>query len=210
MLKKLAILVIAGMAALVALTSVARADDGYRVLSQPVQHDTHGKILVQEIFWYGCPHCYALEPSFEKWRAQQPKDVEVSLLPATLGKTWTEHARAYYAAVDLGIINKTHDAFFNAIQRGGQTLVAPNDIANFYSHYGVTKKQVLDTLSSFGLSNQINQAHSEVLGYQVLGTPTIVVDGKYVIDPQSAGGLENMLNVTDHVISMVRAQHKHS
>lgn len=205
MFKKLALFA-AACVATIAFVSSAQADDSYQTLSEPVQHDTHGKILVQEVFWYGCPHCYALEPSFEKWRAQVPDYVDVQRLPATMGDVWTDHAKAFYAAKDLGILDKTHEAFFDAIHKQHQRLTDPNDIAEFYSHYGVTKQQVLDTLNSFGLKSQINQAHSELMAYKIMGTPSIVVNGKYVITPESAGGEENMLNVVDQLVQKIHSE----
>lgn len=203
MLKRLALLAIAGVAAIACLSS-AQADNSYQTLSDPVEHDTNGKILVQEVFWYGCPHCYSLESDFKTWRDQAPSDVDVELLPATMGKTWTDHARAFYAAKDLGILDKTHEDFFKAIHEQGQQLTDADDIADFYSNYGVSKKKVLDTLNSFGLKSQVNQAHAELLAYKIMGTPAIVVDGKYVVTPGSAGGVDNMLNVTDELIDKVR------
>lgn len=205
MLKRLALLAIASVAAIACLSS-AQADDSYQTLSEPVSHDTGGKILVQEVFWYGCPHCYDLESSFKTWRDKAPSDVDVELLPATMGKTWTDHARAFYAAQDLDILDKTHEDFFNAIHQQHRRLTDPDDIADFYSNYGVSKEKVLDTLNSFGLKSQVNRAHSELLAYKIMGTPAIVVDGKYVVTPQTAGGLDNMLNVTDQLIEKVRAE----
>src|SRR4051812_5267045 len=31
-----------------------------------------GKVEVNEVFWYGCGHCYALDPALESWKASKP------------------------------------------------------------------------------------------------------------------------------------------
>ncbi|MGH8119113.1 MAG: thiol:disulfide interchange protein DsbA/DsbL, partial [Gammaproteobacteria bacterium] len=40
------------------------------------------KIEVIEFFWYGCPHCFDLEPTLDKWLAAKPDDVEFRRIPA--------------------------------------------------------------------------------------------------------------------------------
>ena len=34
----------------------------YEALDKPVRTVDPNKIEVTEVFWYGCPHCYAFEP----------------------------------------------------------------------------------------------------------------------------------------------------
>ncbi|OHV08370.1 thiol:disulfide interchange protein DsbA/DsbL [Kushneria phosphatilytica] len=185
-------------------------DPGYTTLDEPTQTEApDGKIAVTEVFWYGCPHCYDLERPMEKWVRQLPDDVAFNRVPAPLGKTWAKHAAAYYTAKDLGILDKTHLAFFDAIHKQGKRMTSDDAIADFYSNYGVDRQKVLDTLNSFGVKSQLNQAMSKVKSWQVMGTPTIVVAGKYTVTPQSAQGIDNMLDVTDRLISKVREQRSH-
>ena len=49
-------------------------------VAQPVH--TGEKIEVLELFWYRCPHCYALEPYLNKWLKNKPEFVEFVRLPA--------------------------------------------------------------------------------------------------------------------------------
>ncbi|RKR07451.1 thiol:disulfide interchange protein DsbA [Kushneria sinocarnis] len=182
-------------------------DKGYTTLDEPVQTSApDGKIAVTEVFWYGCPHCYDLERPLENWVGQLSDDVVFNRVPAPLGKTWAKHAAAYYTAEELGILDRTHLAFFDAIHKQGKRMTGDEAIADFYSNYGVERQKVLDTLNSFGVKSELNQAMSKVKSWQVMGTPTIVVAGKYKVSPQSAQGIDNMLDVTDRLIERVREQ----
>src|SRR4051794_41420396 len=44
----------------------------YGELNPPQPVENTGKIEVIEFFWYGCPHCYSLEPYIETWLKKLP------------------------------------------------------------------------------------------------------------------------------------------
>lgn len=181
------------------------AGEDYKVLDTPVETSVpDGQIEVNEVFWYGCPHCYKLEDPLNAWVAQLPDDVTFQRIPATMGDTWTAHARAFYAARQLGILDKVHEDFFDAIHQKGKHLTDPDEIAEFFSQYGVTKQAALDAIDSFGVKSEINQAHAKMRAYQLMGVPALVVDGHYVVTPQTAGSLENMPKIAGELIDKVR------
>jgi thiol:disulfide interchange protein DsbA len=41
---------------------------------------------------------------------------------------------------------------------------------------------------------------------KLMGVPALVVDGRYVITPSSAGSLENMPKIADALVEQVRAE----
>ncbi|WP_106476547.1 thiol:disulfide interchange protein DsbA/DsbL [Phytohalomonas tamaricis] len=205
MLKSL-IAVVAGLGlSTLAMAAAPEAGKDYLVLDEPAQtHVPSDKIEVTEVFWYGCPHCYALETPLEQWVAQLPDDVVFDRLPATMGKTWVRHATAFYAAKELGIQEKMHSDFFDAIHKQGKTLTDDEDIAEFFTQYGVSKEDALKALNSFGVKSEINKAHAQMRAYNLMGVPALVIDGHYVITPQSANGLDNMPKIADALIEKVR------
>ena len=64
-------------ASLLALSfgAAAQAPQPFQVLNPPQPTEGGGKIEVIEFFWYGCPHCYSLEPAVNEWAKGLPKDV---------------------------------------------------------------------------------------------------------------------------------------
>lgn len=181
------------------------AGEDYEVLETPVETSVdEGQIEVVEVFWYGCPHCYNLEEPLNAWVAELPDDVTFRRIPATMGQTWIDHATAFFAAKQLGILDEVHADFFDAIHQDGQRLTEVDDIAAFFSDYGVSEDEAREALTSFGVKSQINQAHAKMRAYQLMGVPALIVDGRYVITPGSAGSLANMPLIADALVDKVR------
>lgn len=179
----------------------------YSVLDTPVKTLVDdNQIEVTGVFWYGCPHCYNLEEPLNAWVAELPEDVTFNRLPATMGDTWVKHAFAYYAAEDLGIVDEVHDDFFDALHEQGKHLTDPDDIAAFFSNYGVSEEDTLESLNSFGVKSQVNKANARMRGMELMGVPALVVDGRYVISPSSAGSLDNMPLIADSLIEQIREE----
>lgn len=177
----------------------------YEVLDEAVETQVNDdQIEVIEAFWYGCPHCYSLEDPLNAWVEEQPEDVVFYRLPATMGGDWNKHAAAFYAADELGIRDDIHDDFFDAIHEDDRKLTDDDDIAEFFSDYGVSEDEARKALSSFGVKNRVNRANSRMRDYKVMGVPALIVDGRYVISPSSAGSLENMPKIASALIEKVR------
>lgn len=182
------------------------AGEHYTVLETPVETSVdEGQIEVTEVFWYGCPHCYNLEEPLNAWVAELPEDVTFQRIPATMGQTWVDHATAFFAAEQLGILDEIHGDFFAAIHQDGKRLTDVDDIAAFFSDYGVSEEQAKEALTSFGVKSQINQAHAKMRAYQLMGVPALIVDGRYVVTPGSAGSLDNMPQIAGALVEKVRS-----
>ena len=195
-----------GLSSLVMAASPVAGKE-YKVLDTSVETSVdEGQIEVIEVFWYGCPYCYKLEEPLNAWVDELPDDVTFQRLPATMSDTWTAHARAFYAAQQLGILDQVHSDFFDAIQQQGQRLTDTDDIAAFFSDYAVSEADAKEALSSFGVKSQINQAYAKMRAYELMGVPALVVDGQYVVTPRTAGSLEDMPQVAGALIDKVRQE----
>ena len=177
----------------------------YVELSNAVPVAVPGKIEVVELFWYGCPHCYAFEPVVNPWAEKLPSDVNFVRLPAMFGGPWDAHGQMFLTLEAMGVEHKVHAAVFNAIQREGKKLTDKNDMADFLATQGVDKEKFLATFNSFAIQGQIAKAKELAKKYEISGVPTMVVDGKYRFDLGTAGGPEQALNVADQLIAKERA-----
>ena len=173
---------------------------GYETLSpaQPTQNPA--KIEIIEFFWYGCPHCYAFEPLLEKWKKNLPANVEFIRLPAAFNELWSKHAKAYYTAEALGIIDKIHTDFFEAIQNGKEKLDTEATLAAFFAAHGVTESQFKEAYNSFAVDSKMRQAPLMASRYGITGVPAIIVNGKYKTNGTLAGSHEKMIEVMDKLI----------
>lgn len=179
----------------------------YTVLDEPVEtRVADDRIEVTEAFWCGCPHCYNLEDPLNAWVAEQPEDVAFQRMPATMGGDWNQHALAFYAAQELDILDAVHDDFFHAIHEEGQSLTDADDIAAFFSDYGVSEDEAHQALTSFGVKSQVNQAHARMRAMQLRGVPALIVDGRYVVTPSQAGSLDNMPQIAGALVERIREE----
>ena len=177
----------------------------YVELSNPVPVAVPVKIEVVELFWYGCPHCYAFEPTINPWAEKLPKDVNFRRIPAMFGGPWDAHGQLFLTLEAMGVEHKVHNAVFEAIQKQGKRLTKPDEMADFVATQGVDKDKFLATFNSFAIQGQIKQAKELAQKYGVQGVPTLIVNGKYRFDLGSTGGPEATLNVADQLIAKERA-----
>lgn len=177
-------------------------------LSNPVPVAVPGKIEVVELFWYGCPHCYAFEPVINPWVEKLPSDVNFVRIPAMFGGPWDAHGQMFLTLETMGVEHDVHAAVFNAIQNEKKRLTDPEDMAEFLATQGVDKEKFLATFNSFAIKGQITKAKDLAKKYGITGVPTMVVNGKYRFDIGSAGGANQALQLADQLIAKERAATK--
>lgn len=159
----------------------------YLVLSKPMP-PTSGKVEVTEVFSYACPHCAHFQPYAEQLKAKLPAGATFSYMPVVFNPSWEPLARAYYAAQSLGVLDKTHQALFDALHRDHKPLRTIEDLAGFYAGFGIDPKNFTSTAQSFVVEGNLSQGRERAVAYQIESTPTLVVNGKYRLDAASAGG----------------------
>ncbi|VAX14301.1 Periplasmic thiol:disulfide interchange protein DsbA [hydrothermal vent metagenome] len=189
--------------------SARNYDEGieYQRLKEPVPTQVGpGKVEVVELFWYGCPHCFRLEPNIHKWLKSKPKNVEFIRIPAVFNKTWALHAKAYYTADFLGIMDKFHKPFFDAIHLKKEPMTTAAEVRAFFLQLGVSKKDFNSVFNSFGVDAKVRRAKELSREYGISGVPSLVVNGKYLTDGPMAGGRKGMIDVLNYLIKKESAK----
>ena len=201
------VIALTGLAFAIGLTtmSVQAADyvagKDYRVLDNP-EKISGDAIIVREFFWYGCPHCFTLNPFMEKWATTKAKDVAFFKTPAALNPVWEASARGFYAAQLLGYEDKTHDALFNAIHKDGKQPFDQASLSKWYASKGVDQKKFNSLYNSFAVGTKIGRSQAGAKRYQLTGVPAVVVQGKYVVTGESA----QVPKVVDYLVNKVRTE----
>jgi thiol:disulfide interchange protein DsbA len=170
---------------------------------QPAQATTapKGKVEVVEVFSYACIHCATFQSKVNDWTKSMPASASFGYLPAAWNPSWEMVARAYYASEALGILDQTHNAFFNAIFIEKIPFATLQDIASWYTRFGVTEQAFLDAANSFTTNTRIQRSKQMVPRYGVDGTPSVVVAGKYRVTGGSAGGYDKVFDVVDFLVA---------
>ncbi len=176
----------------------------YISLRSPVATQEPDKIEVVALFWYGCPHCYQLEPTLDAWQKKLPEDVNFIRVPAMFGGIWNLHGQLYYSLEAIGATEQLHAVIFDVIQNNKQRLATAAEITDFVVKQGIDKDSFEKAWNSFAVKSQLQKAKRLAIAYQISGVPALVVNGKYTFDIASAGGLKETTEVADYLITHER------
>jgi len=160
-------------------TAVFTEGKDYKLVKPAQQTTDPDKIEVIEFFWYGCPHCYTFEPALSKWLKNKPDNVQFIRQPAIFGKRWAPHAKAYFTAEVMGVVDKIHVDLFDAIQNKKQALQTEDDLAKFFAERGIDEKEFRKNFNSFFVDTKMRQAGAMGARYGLTGVPAVVINGKY-------------------------------
>jgi len=176
----------------------------YTRISQPLRTvEKAGAIEVREYFWYGCPHCYRLEPLIQNWLSTNPKNVNFQMQPAILGESWAPGAKVFYTAAQLGVLDNIHPALFEGIHVNGNKNLIKNEMAieQLFEGNGVSVQEFRKAWKSFGVNSKVKQAARMTRRSGIKGVPAIVVNGKYITDAGIAGSYQEMFKVIEYLVA---------
>lgn len=161
---------------------------------------------VIEVFWYGCPHCYQFDPKVEDWIANKPEDVNFRRVPTALGRPVGKlHAKAYYTAELLGVLDRVHHALFDALHKQRKRLASQDEIEAVFVAQGVDAEEFRGTFNSFAVESKVAQGENLVRSLGITAVPAMAVDSAYWTTAREAGGFDGMLNVVNHLVQESRS-----
>jgi len=174
-------------------------------VAQPVS-TAPGNVEVIEGFWYGCPHCFELEPELVAWERNKPTWMQLKRLPVIFNEVTREDARLYFTIEGLGLVDKLHAEVFREIHVRGRplTVVRGNrvDLAateqaarEFLTSRGVSAADFERYYRTFSTENKLRQAENLAHRYTLDHTPIVVVQGKYLTDVGMAGGRKELMQL---------------
>ncbi|MDA0796801.1 MAG: thiol:disulfide interchange protein DsbA/DsbL [Proteobacteria bacterium] len=192
------------MAMCQAQTEQYRAGVDYELLPQAIRTANPNKIEVNEVFHYGCIHCFNFEKTIHPWAENLDEDVDFQRTPAIWQSALEPYARAYYSAKLLKVLDKTHVALFEAIHVDRQPIRSEQDLTEFFGQQGVDEAKFSKVYNSFGVNSMIEQAKARAIGYRTQGTPEIVINGKYRVTTRMSKNFDGMLKVATFLIEKER------
>jgi thiol:disulfide interchange protein DsbA len=210
-MKKLIALAVLALLSLPALAAAPFTEGvEYVRLPAPQPVETGAKIEVREFFWYGCPHCYTLEPVLEKWQKTLPKNAQFVRTPAVFNERWAVHARAYYAFEALGLTAKLHGPLFRALHADKRQLFDVDSLATFVASQGGNRQAFLDAYNSFGVQSNVNRAAQAGQAYGLESVPTLMVDGRYMTSASLTGSNERLPEVLNFLVKKAAGERRAS
>ena len=195
-----------------ALTGAARAQEAprvrqnieYRLIEPPQPIETGARIEVIDFFWYGCPHCNTLQPFLEEWIARKPRDVAVRRIPALLRDTWAPHARIYFTLELLNEVDRLHQKVYHSYHVEELHMAKPDVMEQWAVKNGIDRRKWVDAYFSPEVDAKLGRAKRATEVYTVEGTPSLVVDGRYITSGSMAPSLKAMVPVLEELVGLAR------
>ncbi len=179
----------------------------YYKIDQPPGQVASGEVELTEVFSYLCSHCNTFDPYMHAWEKKKPAYAKLTRLPVVFGrKPWELMARGYTTAEVMGIANESHIAMMDSIWKEKKAYRSVEDLAEFYSGFGVTKADFIATYNSFAVDSMIRKGQRDVGLYGISGTPTLVVNSKYRVQGnKDVPGYDSMIAVANYLIEKEHA-----
>ncbi len=169
---------------------------------QPVEND--GKVEVLEFFAYGCGHCASLEPALDAWIKKQPADVKLKRVPSPAPLMGIDSTVLYYSLEAMGQINRLHAKIFDTAHVQKIVLGNPAALNTWLEKNGVDPKKYAEVQKSFSVVTKVNRARQMVGQYKLHVTPTMVVNGRFAVEPGRSSTKVMFANI-DQLIAQARA-----
>ncbi len=209
-MRKMTCFVAALLVAVAGFAGAAELKEGqdYATYNPPRATDSQDKIEVTEFFWYGCSHCFQMEPELQKWLKKLPKDASFRRVPAVFpGRDgspgqWASGAALYYTLDAMGVGEKLHGDIFNTIHVDRNTDILSNDkaMADWLGRKGVDTKAFAATYQSFAVRSKVLRAMQVTEAHGLDGVPALIVDGRY----RAINDAGDVFALTDALIDKAR------
>lgn len=165
----------------------------YRTLSSPVNvsipRDKDG--IIHEFFWYGCIHCYNLEPAVIEFKQNLPDNLAFEEVPATFSEVHELHGKAFYTWQFLDMPESTHQQIYDEIFVNNNDLRTERAVESFFVEQGVSAEEFRRMFNSFSVQTKNRMAQNLTAGAQVRGTPSVMVNGRYMVESGMPGVRSN-------------------
>ena len=184
-------------------TMAADSSQKYVQISNQKQTESD-KVVIYEFFWYGCPHCYTLEPTINDIESNLDKDTILIKVPVALRDSWELHAKAYYALQQMKLDDNLHEKVFAEIHVNSNRLDTKEKLGNFIKEEGYDADKFLNILDSFGTEIRVKKASRLANQYQIKSVPTLIINGKYKTSGSYVSSYEELYDVVQLLVDKER------
>ncbi|MBF0153055.1 MAG: thiol:disulfide interchange protein DsbA/DsbL [Magnetococcales bacterium] len=143
---------------------------------------------VLEIFNFKCPHCFKLHPVFAAWAEKNQDRFEIRSLPIVWDNQSDLPVRAYFTALLLGKGKEMQHLLFKATFQDSMEIDNPDVIAFLAEEAGLKADPFKSQLTGFGVVAKVSQAKAQARAFGISGTPSVVVNGRYLVQGTHAEG----------------------
>ena len=172
--------------------------DYREIAQQPVE--TGDSIEVIDFFFYGCQYCNELQPRLERWRKSKPADAVLRRMPVVRHDSWVPLAKTYFTLEAIGALERLHNAVYHSYHVEDLYMSQEKVISEWAAKHGLDRDKFMAIYRSDETRQKVERARKLTVDYDIQGTPSLVVDGKYLTDGSSA----KTIDILDGMIRLAR------
>lgn len=183
-----------------------KRDVDYRLLPQPQPVETGDRIEVIDFFFYACPYCNELAPHLDRWIKRKPADVVFRRMPVVRHDTWVPLAKTYFALEAMGEVDRLHLAVYRSYHVEDLYMSQEKVIAEWATKHGLDSEKFMSIYRSDEVRQKVEVAIKMTRDYDIQGTPSIVVDGKFLTSSSMTPSVPQVIPVIDGLVRLARQQ----
>jgi len=182
-----------------------KRDVDYRVIpQQPVESGE--RIEVLDFFFYACPYCNDLLPYLERWQKRNAAEIVFRHVPVVRHDSWVPLAKTYFTLEAMGEVGRLHSAVYRSYHVEELSMSQDSVIAEWAEKNGLDREKFMTIYRSEETRQKVERARKMTADYDIHGTPSIVVDGKYLTSTSMTPGIPQVIPVLDGLIRLARQQ----
>ncbi len=169
----------------------------YKLIEPAYVPDDDKHVIIYEFFGYKCGYCANFQPHMKSLHAKLPSYAKIIRVPLGFSGAWKVLAQGYYTAQVMGVLDKSHQALFDAIHKQHKKLRSIEDIAQWFAeNYKIDEKKFLETANSFMVDSMIKKGNNIAVKVNALRTPKLVINGKFMPDAGALGSYDKLIELT--------------
>jgi thiol:disulfide interchange protein DsbA len=183
-----------------------RRDVDYRLIPKPQPVETGDRIEVIDFFFYACPYCHEMLPHLERWQKRKPADVVFRHVPVVRHDSWVPLAKTYYTLEAMGEVARLHAAVYRSYHVEDLSMSQDKVIAEWAAKHGLDREKFMAIYNSPEVRQQVERARKMTMDYDIQGTPSVVVDGKFLTSSGMTPSVAMVIPVIDGLVRLARQQ----
>jgi len=183
-----------------------RRDVDYRLIPQSQSVESGDRIEVIDFFFYACPYCNQLLPHLDRWKQSKPADVVFRRVPVVRHDSWVPLAKTYYALEAMGEAERLHNAVFRSYHVEDLAMSQDKVIAEWAGKNGLDPDKFMAIYRSAETQQKVDRARRMTMDYDIQGTPSVVVDGKFLTSTSMTPTVPQLIPVVDGLVRLARQQ----
>lgn len=158
------------------------------------------KPVLVEFFWYGCSHCYQMDPMINKLVAQHKDNIIFKRYPVNFPR-WDSGAKLFFTVQEMGLEEKLHAKIFEVIHKKHINIMdnkAQRD--KFLKSENVDVQKFDSIYNSFGINTKMKLSSDVAKNYNLQSSPVFVINNKYQVDPALTQSYDATLKSIDQML----------